>query len=132
MMNAAAHRSHRILVVDDEPALIALMSEIFSDRGYHVMTFTDPQAALAAFQRNSQNIDALVTDQTMPRLTGLELIREIRTLRPELPVILASGYSDVIHAETAYAHGVNHFLSKPYRMHDLAERLATLLKEQNG
>ena len=132
MMNADVPRPFHIVVVNDEPALIALMSEVFSDRGYHVTAFTDPLAALAACKLKPQDMDILVTDQTMPNLTGLELIRELRRLRPTLPVILASGYSDVINAKTAAALGVSHFLAKPYRMHDLAQRIATLLEEHNG
>ncbi len=81
------------MLVDDEPALVALGEEMLAELGYEPVGFRGSGAALQAFQTDPQRFDAVLTDETMPEMTGTELAREIRKLRPDIPIILMSGYS---------------------------------------
>ena len=81
--------SERILLVDDEPALVDMWQALLVKLGYTVRSFTDSRAALDHFRSHPQDFDLVVTDQTMPHITGLALTREIHQVRPEMPVICA-------------------------------------------
>jgi len=110
---AATMCGERILVVDDEVPLGQLVGEILEANGYCAMVHANPRAALAAFKANPASFSAVITDQTMPGMTGLELVREIRLITPDLPVIMVSGYSDKVDAESAAKHGIRSFFYKP-------------------
>ena len=113
----------RILIVDDEKAILGFMRAWLSRAGYEIQTFDDSRQALAYFRQNPQQVDLMITDQTMPAMTGVELAAEILELRPELPVILCSGYSEQIDEEVAAAVGIRSFVNKPY---DRGPMLATI------
>jgi two-component system, cell cycle sensor histidine kinase and response regulator CckA len=117
--------SDRILVVDDEVPLGQLVGEILEVNGYCATVHANPRTALAAFQANPASFSAVITDQTMPGMTGLELVREIRLLRPDLPVIMVSGYSDKVDAESAAQHGIYRYFYKPVK----SEVLLAALRE---
>ena len=102
-----------ILVVDDEVPLGRLLGEVLDAHGYRATVHANPRAALAAFQADPAGFDAVITDQTMPGMTGIELVHELLALRPALPVFMASGYSDKVDAETAEQHGIRRFFYKP-------------------
>jgi CheY-like chemotaxis protein len=85
-----------VLLVDDERMVAGFMRELLQGWGLQVTAATSPAEARTAFQRASREFDLLLTDYTMPRMTGLELARELRALRPALPVIVYSGYADGI------------------------------------
>ncbi len=102
-----------ILVVDDEVSLGKLLGEVLDANGYRATVYANPRAALEAFRTFPDEFDAVITDQTMPGMTGVELVRELLALRPHLPVIMASGYSDKVDAETAEKHGIHRFFYKP-------------------
>jgi CheY-like chemotaxis protein len=102
-----------ILVVDDEVSLGTLLGEVLDANGYRATVYANPRAALEAFRTAPADFDAVITDQTMPGMTGVELVRELLALRPTLPVIMASGYSDKVDAETAEKHGIHRFFYKP-------------------
>ena len=84
----------RVLIVDDEPAIVALLQRMLEARGYRVVPFTSSEEAVAAFRRAPADIDAVITDQTMPRVNGLELAAVVHSLRPDIPVLLTTGYVD--------------------------------------
>ena len=84
---------------------------------------TCPREALAAFAARPDTFDALVTDMTMPGMTGLELASSVRALRPRLPIVLCSGTLTPVHRHAAAALGVTGVLEKPYTGHRLAELL---------
>jgi PAS domain S-box-containing protein len=109
----------RIMLVDDEPAITQLVSRMLRNHGYEVDTFSDGQAALEAFQADPARFDAILTDQTMPELTGRELLTQVLALRPELPTILTSGFSDAIGGESAEAMGIRCFLQKPATLKEI-------------
>jgi CheY-like chemotaxis protein len=115
----AAAGSGRIMYVDDEELISLLGKQALEAQGYAVETFTDSETALAAFAANPGHYDLLITDQAMPGLAGSELIRRIRALRNELPVILCTGYSEILNHETAQTLGIDELLAKPYDIDQL-------------
>jgi len=113
-----------VMVVDDEPALVALAEEVLAGLGYEPVGFRDPALALAALREAPNRFDALVTDQIMPGMTGTELARAVHALRPDLPILLASGFGGARLDEQARDAGVMAVLQKPLRQGELAEQLA--------
>ncbi len=103
----------RVLVVDDEPAVAECTTEMLELAGFDASFETDPTAALARLERDPGAIDVLLTDQTMPRLTGHQLAKAAMNLRPDLPVLLITGHSTAIDEATALACGIRAFLRKP-------------------
>ena len=83
-----------ILIVDDEPAIVALLQRMLELRGYRVTAFSSSEEALARFKQTPMEFDAIITDQTMPRMSGLELASAARATRPGIPVVLTTGYVD--------------------------------------
>lgn len=102
----------RILVVDDEPALVHYLADLLEGQNYAVDIYTDSVEALNYFRDNPQGIDAVITDQTMPNKSGIEIAGDMLALRPDLPVFLCSGYSDSIDENTQLL-GIRRFFNKP-------------------
>jgi len=125
---AAGGEGQRILIVDDEKAILGFMRVWLSRAGYEIQTFDDSRRALAYFQQNPEQVDLMITDQTMPAMTGVELAAEILELRPEFPVILCSGYSEQIDMEMAAAVGIRSFVNKPYDRGPMLAMIHELLK----
>ena len=117
----------RILIVDDEPALVELCEEMLAEIGYEPVGFRSSAQALQRFRADPARFDLVLTDEAMPDLTGTELVREIRRLRPDMPAVLMSGHGGTQLAEGAAAIGVNELLRKPLQARDLAESLARAL-----
>ncbi len=109
----AIQEAARILVVDDEAAVAGIFTELLALLGYQVRTLTSPIEALQLFQSDPQAFDLVITDQTMPELSGDELARALLALRPELPIILCSGYNSDVDDEAAQSLGVRRLLAKP-------------------
>jgi len=118
----------RVMIVDDEPALVELCEEILADVGYEPVGFRSSTQALQRFRADPARFDVVLTDEAMPDLTGAELAREIRRIRPDMPVVLLSGHGGTQLAERAAAIGVNELLRKPLQARDLAESLARVLR----
>lgn len=116
-----------VMIVDDERPLVALAEETLADLSYEPVGFDSSTAALQAFQADPQRFDLILTDEAMPDLTGSALAREIRRLRPEVPIILMSGHGGAQLAKQAAGIGVNEVLHKPLKRRDLAESLARVL-----
>jgi DNA-binding NtrC family response regulator len=108
------------MTVDDDRALAALAQETLAELGYEPVGFESSLAALEAFRAEPKRFDLVLTDETMPDLTGTELAREIRQLRPEISIILMSGYSGAPLSERALAAGVIDVLHKPLIRRDTA------------
>lgn len=109
-----------LLFVDDEPPLARLGQEMLERLGYQVVIRTSSVEALEAFRANPQRFDLVIADQTMPHLTGEALTRELRCLRPDMPIILCTGFSHTMTAEKAQALGIDAFCLKPLLRRDLA------------
>ncbi len=120
-----------ILVVDDDAALGQLIGETLQARGYLVTIYTDSRAALDRFAAAPAQFDALISDQTMPGLTGVELAKAVRALQPELPIILCTGYSATLDPELATQLGVRLFY-KPAPFEGLIPILAELFAAHPG
>jgi len=111
-----------ILIVDDEPSLGNFMAELIGSYGFKVLYLQDSREALTIFKKNPDRFLALVTDQTMPNLTGVDLIERVRKLRPQFPAILCSGFSDKIDHLLAKKKGII-YLEKPLNREKLLETL---------
>ena len=120
--------SGRILLVDDEPKLVNMERESLQYLGYVVTPFTDSREALEAFTNKPDGFDVVVTDQMMPGLTGTRRCVEIRKIRPDVPVILCSGYSDHVTDEETSNLNINEFLAKPISISEMAVALHQALK----
>jgi CheY-like chemotaxis protein len=116
-----------VLLVDDEEPLIVMTSEVLAQLGYSAAPFTDGRAALEAFEKTPEAFQVVVTDEGMPAVTGTELARRVRRLRPDLPVVLVSGYSGPILTQQALDAGVSELLKKPVQSRELAAALARAL-----
>ena len=124
---AGAGRGRRVLLVDDEEALVSLGEAMLRRLGYEVVVCTSSAEALAVFRAAPQRFDLVITDQTMPHLTGEGLAQAVRRLRPEMPIILCTGFSHVMHAERARELGIDAFVLKPLAMQELAQTIAQVL-----
>lgn len=116
-----------ILLVDDEEALLRLGEEVLAELGYEPVGFSSSDAAWEALQAAPERFDAVISDHTMPGMTGLELAARIAGTHPRLPVILCSGFSTPALEREAAAIGVKAVLRKPVRTADLATALAQAL-----
>jgi PAS domain S-box-containing protein len=117
----------RILFVDDEEALAEIVKEMIGRLGYRVEIKTDSIDALETFERHPHEYDLVITDQAMPRMTGTQLARKMLAIRSDIPIILCSGFSEVVSAEEAKAAGVTQFVMKPIVRRDFAKSIRSAL-----
>lgn len=123
-------KSVSVLFVDDEPMIAAMAEEMFEFMGFSASCITDSEAALDIFSSNPDRFDTVVTDQTMPGLTGIDLTKKLLVLRPGLPVILCTGYSEVVSAEIAKTMGVAEYFTKPVDFERLKRVILRLVNER--
>ena len=116
-----------VLFVDDEAGLANATQILLTDLGYEVSVHTDAQEALSAFRAAAEAFDLVIADQTMPQLTGHELAQALRLTRPDIPIILCTGFSHKIDAEQAKAQGIDDFLMKPLTARDLGLAMQRVL-----
>ena len=119
----------RILFVDDEPLIIALADEWLQHLGYHVSTTTSSEVALRWFRTKPDNYDLVITDQTMPVMTGTQLASKLVGIRDTVPVILVSGYHEPVPEEEAADGAIRWRLDKPFGIRDLAVTVRRVLDE---
>ena len=117
----------RILFVDDETALVEIGRDMLEHLGYEVVTFSSSLEALNAFRAQPDLFDLVITDMTMPQMTGERLAQALIEIRPDLPVILCTGYSERIAEQTAGSLGIKAFLFKPLSAHDLSSKVREAL-----
>lgn len=116
-----------ILVVDDEELLAAVIKQILESLGYRVEAETDSLKALALFGSSPERFDAVVTDMTMPHLTGIELATKMKAIRPSIPVIMCTGFSDHVSQKVVEELGIDALVLKPVLKADLARTVRTVL-----
>lgn len=116
----------RLLVVDDEATLVDLLRRVLTSAGYQVDCFNNSQAALQAFEAKPEQYDLVITDERMPGLSGVQLIRAIKGIRQDLPVVMLSGHVDASTAEAAGLAGVDRIMKKPASIHAIAATVEDL------
>ena len=119
--------NERILFVDDERNIVDIAKKILERFGYEVVVAQNPVEALEIFSERSKTFDLVITDMTMPVMTGVGLSLEIRKIRPEIPIILSTGYSDQIDEERAKKLGIQAFVMKPIIMRELIATVRNIL-----
>jgi two-component system, cell cycle sensor histidine kinase and response regulator CckA len=119
----------RILFVDDEKAMVDTIQPMIERLGYKVTARTSSIEALEAFRANPDRFDLVITDFTMPNMTGLELTKELLKLRSDIPIILCTGYSEHVNEDKAKARGVRAFLMKPVVLGEIAKTIRKILDD---
>jgi len=123
--------SERILLVDDEPALMEMATSILERLGYKVTGQTDSVTALEVFRSSPDEFDLVITDYTMPNLTGMDLAKEVRRIRPDIRIMLCTGFSEKITPDHMKELGVG-LLMKPYGMREISEAIRKTLDARKG
>ena len=118
-----------VMYVDDDQALVFLVERLLKRRGFRVSGFSDPNLAAAELRANAQNYDLLVTDYNMPGYCGVDLVREARRIRPDLPVALASGYVTAEIEQSAIAEGARALIHKPNDVEELCATVQRLITD---
>ena len=108
-----------MLLVDDESEIINMGRRMLEPLGYRVTVCSDSREALSLIEADPTAYDLIITDQTMPHMTGAELAVKLLALRPELPIILMTGHSDVLTPESTRQIGIRELLTKPIMMRQL-------------
>jgi CheY-like chemotaxis protein len=121
-----------ILVVDDEPTISDMTRKRLEKLGYQVSVSNGSMEALALFRKEKDRFDLVITDQTMPQLTGESMAGEFLAIRPDIPIILTSGYSAVVDEEKAIQSGIKAFLMKPVSQNELAVTIRKILDKRTG
>ncbi|MCX5817088.1 MAG: response regulator [Proteobacteria bacterium] len=122
--------TERILFVDDEKTLVDLAKEMIESLGYHVIAKGNSLEALEDFRVRPNDYDLVITDMTMPGLTGKDLARELMLIRGDIPIILCTGFSDLVNEKKAKEAGIREFIMKPYAIADLAKAIRKVLEEK--
>ncbi|HHD56588.1 MAG TPA: response regulator, partial [Desulfobulbaceae bacterium] len=121
-----------ILFADDEQAIRELVQTYLEKYGYQLTTCKNGEEAWKNFAAEPAKWDLVVTDQNMPRMTGTELIQKIRKIRPDIPIILATGYSENISAQEFVKLNISAMLQKPTPMNKMVEYIRKTLKKPKG
>ena len=101
--------------------------EILAELGYEVTCRTSSREALALLQQDPSRFDLVITDQTMPEMTGVELAKEILAIRPDMPIIMCTGFSHLVNEESARAAGIKAFVMKPLTKREIAKTVREVL-----
>jgi len=122
-------RGQRVMYIDDEDALVFLAKRTLERLGYHVSGFNDPSLALEAFRNDPGAFDVIVTDQSMPGMSGLHLSEAMLRIRADVPIVMTSGYVRASDRETALRIGVRHLIPKPNTIDELGHALVRLFEQ---
>jgi signal transduction histidine kinase/ActR/RegA family two-component response regulator len=127
--DGATKGEERILLVDDEEQIVAMEQQMLENLGYRVTARTDSAEALKVFAEHPQNFDLVITDMTMPHMTGDQLAQKMLDIEPNIPVILCTGFNQVITEEKALAMGIQKFVMKPVVKKELATTIRSVLDQ---
>ena len=119
--------TERVLIVDDDEGIANLEGMMLERLGYQVTSTVDSLAALASFEADPQKFDLVITDMSMPRMAGDTFASELIAVRPDIPVIICTGFSERVNEDTAESIGVKGFLMKPVRWSDMSEMVRKVL-----
>ncbi len=121
--------NERLLLVDDEEQLLGMQCQMLERLGYEVTATTSSVEALNLFCRDPESFDLMITDQTMPNLTGGDLAAQVLHIRDDLPIILCTGFSEALSPEAASEIGIRHYLHKPIPLKSLARTVRIVLND---
>lgn len=121
--------TERILLVDDEENVLQTTHRLLEKLGYGVSAFTSSIDALHSFKTNPHHFDLIITDMTMPDMTGDQLAVHLLRIRPDIPVILCTGFSSIVDESAAKEIGICDFIMKPVLSHDIAQRIRKILDD---
>jgi PAS domain S-box-containing protein len=121
--------TEHILMVDDEPLIVEVNRKILISLGYRVTSETSSNKAMEQFRAQQDDFDLIITDLTMPGLTGIELTKEILKIRPEIPIILCTGFSEQANSENALDLGIREYLHKPVTIRNMATVVRRVLDD---
>ncbi len=123
--------NERILLVDDELSIVRMLTSMLEELGYKVKARTSSVEALAAFQAGPENFDLIITDLTMPNMSGVELSKEVTEIRRDMPVILCTGFSEILSEEKRRAAGIQKIIMKPVVRMELAKVIREVLSDRS-
>ncbi len=123
------HGNASILIVDDEPAVTGIIDKTLAKIGYTIAGFNDPEEALNEFKLDPEKYDLIITDMTMPKISGEKLTREMIQIRPEIPIIITTGQSPFMDHDKAEQIGAAGFIMKPFSTSDLAHLIHKILSD---
>jgi PAS domain S-box-containing protein len=127
-----AKEGERVLLVDDETVIVDVGRTSLERLGYRVTGCAGSIEALEAFRARPDEFDVVVTNQTMPALTGIELAEEILRIRPDIPIILCTGFSEIVDEQKAKARGIREYAMKPIVADDLAKTIRRVLDDESS
>ncbi|MGA1870378.1 MAG: ATP-binding protein [bacterium] len=124
--------TERILFVDDEKDLVDMGEEILSSLGYEIIATSCPVKAFETFRTAPDTFDLVITDQTMPSMTGAVLAKKLMTIKPDIPIILCTGYNESVIEEDIKAMGIREYFMKPIIKNEIAETIRKVLDKDNN
>ncbi len=130
--NLLLHGKEKILLVDDDKKIILLSKSFLERLGYIVTAFESSLEALKTYKQSPKDFDIVITDMTMPKMDGAKLSREIKKIGPDQPIILCTGYCDIINEKDAINMGIQKFLVKPFAQKTLAKAVRIILNGHNS
>ncbi len=119
----------RILLIDDETMIVNLTKTMLEALGYKVSGFLDCAEALQTFKENPQDFDMVLTDYGMPKMNGKQLAEQLKMIRSDIPIVLFSGYGDLVAREDIGTWGMDDLLMKPFELKDLSQVVERVLKK---
>jgi CheY-like chemotaxis protein len=128
----AAAGEHHILLVDDEEYLLTSLGQALEAIGYRVTRATNGESALDMFRRNPHDFALIITDQTMPKMTGAKLAENVLKIRPKMPIIICTGFTAEFDAAAARAIGIKEFILKPLELKQLSKLIKNVLRREGN
>jgi len=120
---APALEGEHVLLVDDNTDIVGMSSRLLEPFGYRVTSTTDSRVALKVFRRNPGEFSVVVTDLTMPRMSGIELAKQLREIRDDIPIVMMTGYSDTVTTSAAESQGIDELIHKPVGARALTQKI---------
>lgn len=124
--------TEHILLIDDEKMIVRMEEQMLRGQGYRVTTFSDSEEALRAFQTQPHDFDLIITDMTMPKLCGNKLAQEMLSIRPDMPIILCSGFNPIVSGTKRQTVGIRKYLTKPIIKRELVIAVRQVLDTEKG
>ncbi len=129
-MDFLAQGNERILLVDDEEQIVEMLQKMLEHLGYRLTVTTSSAKALELFRSEPEAFDLVITDQTMPEITGVELSKRLRGIRFDIPVIFCTGYNETVTEGKLKAVGINEYLIKPAQRSEIVGTVRRLLDKK--